>query len=506
MRRLIAIALALLAGGAWLVTSNAPAADDGPYEIRAYFDNAGFLVEGEQVRVAGANVGTISSVDVSREDEIVSATKGAIPGKAVVVLKIDDPGFTDFRTDASCQIRPQSLLGEKFVDCLPTQPRSSGSEPPPPLEVIDEGELGEGQRFLPLENNGKAVDLDLLNNITREPEIDRFRLILNDLGAGLAARGSDLSDVLERANPALQETDKVLAILAEQNKGLAQLAADSETVLTPLARERESITGFINNANVAAEASAERRDDIAEGLERFPGALDELERNMAELQRFANEATPVASDLRIAAPALAGATKELEPFSRAGTTALVSLGQAAEAATPDLVASEPLIKQLRKLAVETAPGAKSLRKLFGSVRRTGGIDYLMEFILGTSNAFNAYDELGHILRANLLVTNCVEYRIEPLSGCGSNWTDGPSAAAATLASPAPTAETLAAPVEEPPEPEETEETDPATGEDEEQDPSVEGGRAGAAEEDATGAEDEAAANEALFDWLMGSTP
>ena len=505
MRRLIAIALALLAGGAWLVTSNAPAADDGPYEIRAYFDNAGFLVEGEQVRVAGANVGTIASVDVSREDETVSATKGAIPGKAVVVLRIDDPGFTDFRSDASCQIRPQSLLGEKFVDCLPTQPRSSVSEPPPPLDVIEEGELGEGQRFLPLENNGKSVDLDLLNNITREPEIDRFRLILNDLGAGLAGRGSDLNDVLERANPALQETDKVLAILAEQNKGLAQLTADSETVLAPLARERESITGFINNANVAAEASAERRDDIALGLERFPGALAELERNMAELQRFANEATPVASDLRVAAPALAGATRELEPFSRAATTALTSLGQAAEASTPDLVASEPLIKQLRKLAVETAPGAKSLRKLFSTVRRTGGIDYLMEFILGTSNAFNAYDELGHILRANLLVTNCVEYRTEPLSGCGSNWTDGPSAAAATLASPAPTAETLSAPVEEATEPEETDTTteDAADAAGEEA-PSVEGGRA--AGQDATDAEDEAAANEALFDWLMGSTP
>ena len=31
-----------------------------------------------------------------------------------------------------------------------------------------------------------APQLDLLNNITRESEADRFRLILNDLGAGLA--------------------------------------------------------------------------------------------------------------------------------------------------------------------------------------------------------------------------------------------------------------------------------------------------------------------------------
>ena len=35
--------------------------------------------------------------------------------------------------------------------------------------MIDEGEPGEGQRLLPLEQNGKAVDLDLVNNIMREP-------------------------------------------------------------------------------------------------------------------------------------------------------------------------------------------------------------------------------------------------------------------------------------------------------------------------------------------------
>ena len=90
------------------------------------------------------------------------------------MLKITDPGFQDFRTDATCLIRPQSLLGEKFVDCKPTEPRSSVTEPPPALELIADGEPGEGERFLPLENNGKAVDLDLVNNIYREPEADKL--------------------------------------------------------------------------------------------------------------------------------------------------------------------------------------------------------------------------------------------------------------------------------------------------------------------------------------------
>ena len=51
-------------------------------------------------------------------------------------MKITDPGFQDFRSDASCLIRPQSLIGEKFVDCRPTLPRAPGPPPPPPLKQI----------------------------------------------------------------------------------------------------------------------------------------------------------------------------------------------------------------------------------------------------------------------------------------------------------------------------------------------------------------------------------
>ena len=214
MRRVLGIALALGAVAA-LVAARASGDGEGTggdYLVRAYFDNAGFLVDGEDVRIAGATVGTVSDVDVSLPGEAVTENGDEDPGKAAVALRITDPGFQDFLTDASCLIRPQSLLGEKYVECAPTQPRAPGSEPPPALKQIPDGEIGEGQYFLPLENNGKAVDLDLVNNITREPEVDRFRLILNDLGAGLAARGPDLAEVIERANPALQQTDKVLAI------------------------------------------------------------------------------------------------------------------------------------------------------------------------------------------------------------------------------------------------------------------------------------------------------
>jgi ABC-type transporter Mla subunit MlaD len=424
MRRLAVIGLLI---GAIVVliaaTASGDDGDGGSYEVRAYFDNAGFLVNGEDVRIAGATVGTVKEVTVSLPGEPVTADGAEQPGKAVAVLDISDSGFEDFLTDASCLIRPQSLLGEKYVECVPTQPRAPGSEAPPALEQIPDGEIGAGQYRLPIENNGKQVDLDLVNNITRQPDIERFRLILNDLGAGLAARGPDLAAVLRRANPALEQTDKVLATLAKQNRQLADLARDSDTILEPLARERQHFAGFIRNAATAGTAAAERRDDIVAGFAEFPNALRELESTMVELRRFSEQATPVAVNLREAAPGLTDATRLLAPFSRAANVSITNLGGNAVASQDDLAASSPVIRQLRKAGEKSIPGARNLNQLLMTLRRTGGIDYLMDFILNASNTFNNYDEFGHFLFAQLQITNCVEYDIIPITGCDARWFD-----------------------------------------------------------------------------------
>jgi phospholipid/cholesterol/gamma-HCH transport system substrate-binding protein len=423
MRRAALILLAFGALAALIAASASGDGGGGDYKIRAYFDNAGFLVNGEEVRVAGATVGVVDDVTVSLPGEAVKQNGDQDPGKAVAVLDITDSGFEDFRTDASCLIRPQSLLGEKYVECEPTQPRAPGSEPPPELTQIADGEIGAGQYALPIENNGKQVDLDLVNNITRQPETDRFRLILNDLGAALAARGPDLAEVIRRADPALQQTDKVLATLAKQNKQLAQLAKDSDTILTPLAAQRQHLAGFVRNSATAGAAAAERSNDIVAGFDEFPNALRELNSTMVELRRFAEQATPVATDLRKAAPGLTGATKALRPFSRAATIAVTNLGDTTAASSADLAGSAPVVRQLRKVGKTGIPGAKNLNALLGTLRKTGGIDYLTQFLLNASNTVNNFDDYGHFLLSQIQITNCIEYSPVPKTGCNANWFD-----------------------------------------------------------------------------------
>ena len=430
MRRIAGIGAAIVAAAALAGFGTAAGGDSDDYLVRAIFDNGGFLVPGEEVRIAGAKVGSVDSVDVTGVDEAVHANGSPEPGKAVVVLRIDDPGFQDFRQDASCLIRPQSLLGERFVECQQTQPHAPSTEPPPPLEEIGESEPGEGQRLLPLEQNGKAIDLDLVNDIMREPYPDRFRLILNDLGAGLAARGEDLKAVLERANPALRRTDEVLAILAKQNRQLASLARDGDEALAPLARERQHIGNFINSATTTAQATAERGADLEASFQKLPGFLRELRATMTELDSFSTSATPVVADLRAAAPDLTRINLALAPFADAGTRSLRSLGNAAEEATPDLVASEPVLGDLEGLARKTRPVAGNLSKLLSSLRQTGAFRYLTQLIFNTTGSVNAFDSYGHFLRTLLPLNNCVDYSPTQFGGggfvCDAHWTGSAS--------------------------------------------------------------------------------
>jgi ABC-type transporter Mla subunit MlaD len=120
---------------------------DKGYVVRAIFDNGSFMVKGEQVRVAGATVGEVESVGVTMPGEVTGYRDGKpekIEGKAVIVMNISDAGFQDFREDATCVIRPQSLIGEKYVDCRPTLPRAANTPEPRELKEIPDGQPGAG--------------------------------------------------------------------------------------------------------------------------------------------------------------------------------------------------------------------------------------------------------------------------------------------------------------------------------------------------------------------------
>jgi ABC-type transporter Mla subunit MlaD len=414
------IALLLVAVVVAIVLISSSDSGNNGYVVRGFFDNGSFMVKGEQVRVAGANVGEVESVGVSLPGEIDSYEHGkpeAVPGKAVIVMNIEDPGFQDFREDATCLIRPQSLIGEKYLDCRPTLPRAPSSKPPPPLKKIPEGQPGAGERLLPVENNSTSVDPDLINDIHSLPYAQRFRLIFNELGATLAGRGSDIAAAVKRANPDLRDADRLLEILHQQRDELAQLATNSERVTRPLAEQRQHVAGFLANAGAAGQATAERGPELEASLSKFPQFLREFRTTMHNLKGFSDAATPVFSNLDQATPALTEATRNLSPFTAASTVALKSFGNAAEASGPTFRASDPVVKKARDVARTGVSPTTSLSKFLVSTQKTGGFDNLVDLIYNGTGATNEFDKYGHLIRSLVKLTDCAEYLTKAKSGC-----------------------------------------------------------------------------------------
>lgn len=404
-----------------VVLAGSSGGSSGSYRVRAIFDSASFVVPGEDVKVAGVKVGTIESLDVTPDN------------KAAIVLRIDDPAFQDFKQDAFCTIRLQSLIGEKFVACQPTQPKGANTQPAPSLRKIDRGP-GTGEYLLPVTNTSAPVDIDLLSNVMRLPERQRFAIIINELGVGLAGNGQQLNAVIRRADPALYQLDRVLAILAAQNRTLANLARDSDAALAPAAAQSQSITDFIAKAGATASATAARGDALEQNFAKFPAFLQQLDPTMKRLGEFATAGTPVMRDLRAAAPSINTVFAQLGPFSAAALPTFRTLGNLADTGRRALPAAEPVIRDIRGFADRAKPLAAVLAPAATSLQGQHAIERLLDVILETTGTANGFDALGHYLRTSLIVpTACLPYATGA-DGCPPA-TFGASASAATTTMP-----------------------------------------------------------------------
>ena len=402
MRRLAALVAVLVAAIAVAVVAATQAQSaSGSYTVRAIFDDASYAAVGENVRIAGANVGSIQSLGVNSRN------------RAAVTISIDNADFIPFYANATCTIRPQSLIGEEYVNCSP------GTSSHRPLATLRSGP-GKGQHFLPVTRTSSPINTDILQNISQMPVRQALGVVIDELGTGLATRGSDLNAVIRRANPALGETDKVFKILASQNHQLAKLADDSQTVLAPLAKERNQISGFVRSANTTSVAVAARAADEARTFHLFPTFLSQLRPLLADLSVLADHATPVLQQLGQTAGPLGTEFGELSPFATEARTSLIALGHTAQQSEAPLVSSLPVVQQLKAVGVNAKPSAASLEKLLSSLNTTGGYEQLMSLLYNATSTVNGFNADGHYVRAQPLSSSTTNYSPScAAGGCSS---------------------------------------------------------------------------------------
>jgi ABC-type transporter Mla subunit MlaD len=388
---LVAVAVA----GGWLLFGRG--GDEAPvYTVE--LDNAFGLTEGAEFRAAGVTVGSIKRLRVDRRT-----------ARALVDVEVRRDDFGDLRTDATCSIEPQSLIGEYFMDC----------EPGTSDERLPEGET------LPVEQTTGTIPPDLVASVMRRPQREQLAIILSELGAGFATRGPELQQIIERAVPALRETDRVLKILGDNQRTIVALNRDASTVLSRLAANRRNVGRFVREARDTAQISAGRRRELAETIDRLPAFLRELRPTLAELGTVADKQTPALRDLRASAGRLTTLLERLGPFAKAADPAVDALGEASKLGTRAAEPATATLQRARKLGQTAKDPATNLRFVLEHIdnrenavepspvspggRGFTGLEAFMRYPFVQSQALNLFDSRGYTLKLNALVNECSGY-------------------------------------------------------------------------------------------------
>ena len=418
MRRVAAILAVVGVCVAAIVLSAAGGEEKSGKTYKILFDNAFGLTEGGDFKVAGVRGGQTSTFKIVK--------RGGRP-LALVEAEVSEPGLADLRKDARCEIRPQSLIGEYFVDC---QPGTSDER------IRDGGEI-------PVEQTSSTIAIDLVNNIMRLPYRERFRLIIGELGAGLAGRPEDLSQVLKRAHPALRETSETLRILGRQTDTIEKFIGDAQTVISELEDRKGDVVGFVREAGRTAQISASRRGELRETFARLPAFLAELEPYMGRLGDLTNAQTPVLQDLESASDELDTFLTRLRPFTAEGLPAFESLGEMSVVGRRAVRKTMEELMELRRLADAIPGAAKPLRQFLETIddrrravepdqraAQTGppagdkthttssragftGMEAVWNYFYWQALSTNALDDVGKVLRLSVMVNECSPYTTKP---------------------------------------------------------------------------------------------
>ncbi|MEE3853180.1 MCE family protein [Gordonia sp. LSe1-13] len=257
----------------------------------AYFDDAGGLVTGDIVTVAGVNVGTVQNIALASTDDGT---------KAAVTFRMNDTIIMGAETQAA--IKTETVLGRRNLTILPhgTGRIEPGGDIPnqntiAPYSLTDA--LDDATTTL------SETDTDELNNALTTlsaafadtpDEVQGAVDGVGRLSAAIADRDNTLRELLAKAN-------SVTEILGERNQQINRLLVDANSLLGELQMRRAAIAELITGArDVSAQISgfiADNNEQLAPVLTKLNGVLDILNDNEQSLRETIDRLGPYANAL-----------------------------------------------------------------------------------------------------------------------------------------------------------------------------------------------------------------
>lgn len=235
--------------------------------FRAAFSEAGGLVAGDDVRIAGVKVGKVQDVDLDGDHVVVD-------------FKVTEPA--SFGTQTAASVRMKTLLGQKYLALEPAGPGQLEEDSEIPLDrTVSSYDIVNA--FSDLATTTERIDTGqlatslstLATEFKDSPEDVRAALDgLSRLSRTIASRDVELKKLLASAN-------SVSGTVAERNQAIESIIKNADLLLVELEARREDIhTLFVNTSAMAQQVTGLVRDNRAQ----LKPALDQLTKVLAVLQ------------------------------------------------------------------------------------------------------------------------------------------------------------------------------------------------------------------------------
>jgi phospholipid/cholesterol/gamma-HCH transport system substrate-binding protein len=362
-------------------------AGDSGYRVTAEFVNAGQLVDGNEVRVAGNTVGTVDQIDVGPD------------GRAEVSFTVEDD-YAPLRRGTEAIIKQTSLSGiaNRYID-LHLGPAGG--------EEIEDGGRIEADR------TETAVELDQVFALFDEETRGSLQDFIEGQGDTLRGRGRELRAGIHYLNPALSTGSRLFEELTEDEALLEDFLVDSATLVNTLASRREDLTGVVSNLGATFGALGSQQDALAESVERLPPFMRRANTTFVNLRAALDDVDPLVDAAKPAVRRLDPFLDEARLFARDGEPTFRDLSRTIRRAgrTNDLIELIDSFPPLARVAMDT-------RSINGAERRGAfpetsealraaaptiafGRPYTLDFVgwMDDFSTTGGYDALGGYSRA-----------------------------------------------------------------------------------------------------------
>jgi phospholipid/cholesterol/gamma-HCH transport system substrate-binding protein len=260
------------------------------HTVYAEFSDAASLQNGDNVKIAGVQVGKVTSVKLDY-----------IPGQGNIVrVAMKVSGGPHIGAESTANIKIETLLGQVYVALNPTVDGSLADNTIPVDRTttptsITEAFIGLGKRAGEIDVKQLAKSFEVLSNTFKNTpgEVHASLVGLEQVSQAIASRNNQLTSLLGKAN-------SVTTTIASHDSEITKLIDDSSLILQTISQQRAVVHQLlVSTAALAHQLTgvvAENRKLIGPALAQLEGTLKILRANQRGLDQTLHLAAPFVRD------------------------------------------------------------------------------------------------------------------------------------------------------------------------------------------------------------------